>query len=158
MAKRSVWPVTVMTFLVVLVPYFAEAGKGSGPQDALCVSPASKAIPSKTVNIRNNTKNPIWVVLESAKQDLFDDHKPPRPHDRWLQAEFGSTDGTYASLYLYRAYVNPIGGIPKESSVQVIVPFYTQLEKDPCPNEADQYINWWRALRIYIYDDKGAID
>ena len=37
------------------------------------------------------------------------------------------------------------------------MPFYTQLETAPCPFLLDQYINWWRALRVYVYDDPGAI-
>ena len=41
--------------------------------------------------------------------------------------------------------------------MSVTVPFYTQLETSPCPDQPDQYIDWWRALRIYIYDDPGAI-
>src|SRR5262249_11415370 len=71
-----------------------------------------------------------------------------------------------ASTYLYRAYVNPPNGpppnppngIPAGGSVSVTLPFYTQLESTPCPDEPDQYINWWRALRIYVYDDQGAIN
>jgi hypothetical protein len=152
MAMRSTLMQAVMAVVVALVPYSVEAAKNPP-----CVSPAAGTAPGKIVNIQNNTDNPIWVVLETAKQDLLDDHKPPRPHDRWLQAEFQPTLGTYASTYLYRTYVNPTDGIPKQSSVSVTVPFYTQLEKKPCPDDADQYINWWRALRIYIYDDEGAI-
>ena len=120
-----------------------------------CVAPGPHTVPVKIVNIYNNTGRPIWAVLETAKQDLLDDRK--RPHDRWLQAEFNPTPGTYASTYLYRVYVNPKDGIRERSSVSVTVPFYTQLEASPCPFVADQYVNWWRALRIYIYDDAGAI-
>ena len=120
-----------------------------------CVSPSPRKVPVKIVNIKNNSGVPIYVVLETAKQDILDENK--RAHDRWLQAEFQPTKGTYASTYLYRAYVNPQNGIPKDGSVSVTLPFYTQLESKPCPNKPDQYINWWRALRIYVYDDPGAI-
>jgi hypothetical protein len=121
-----------------------------------CDSPSPRKVPVKIVNIKNNSGVPIYVVLETAKQDLLDQNN--RQHDRWLQAEFQPTKGTYASTYLYRAYVNPQNGIrPNGGSVSVTVPFYTQLESKPCPNNPDQYINWWRALRIYVYDDPGAI-
>src|SRR5262245_40330196 len=151
MTKRSAMIVATMTFLAALAPYSSETARGD-----TCKSPGPRAIPFKTVNIRNNSDKPIWAVLETAKQDI-PDPITKKPHDRWLQAEFDPTPGTYASLYLYRAYVDPVGGIPKQSSVSVRVPFYTQLETDPCPDKPDQYINWWRALRIYIYDDEGAI-
>src|SRR5262245_760285 len=126
-ANKFVLLAMVLTFLVGLVTHDAEAAKDPPP----CNSPKTEASPFKTVSIRNNTDNPIWVVLETAKQDLLDESKPRRRHDRWLQAEFKPTPGTYASLYLYRTYVNPTAGIPKKSSVKLIVPFYTQLEKKP---------------------------
>ena len=53
--------------------------------------------------------------------------------------------------------MNPEEGIKKDGSVSVTLPFYTKLESKPCPNKPDQYIDWWRALRIYVYDDPGAI-
>src|SRR5262245_10620386 len=140
-----------MTFLAVLAPYSTETAKGDQ-----CQSPGPRQVPFKIVNIRNNWDKPIWAVLETAKQDI-PDPQTKKPHDRWLQAEFDPTPGTYASFYLYRAYVNPVGGIPKQSSVTVTVPFYTPLETNPCQDDPDQYINWWRALRIYIDDDEGAI-
>jgi hypothetical protein len=53
--------------------------------------------------------------------------------------------------------VNPQNGIAKGATVSVTLPFYTQLESKPCPNKPDQYIDWWRALRIAVYDDPGGI-
>jgi hypothetical protein len=157
--KPSIVRVGCSAFLVLaaavltaasLLPPFARA------QVEDCVSPSPRTVPVKIVKIKNNSGVPIYVVLETAKQDLLDENK--RQHDRWLQAEFQPTKGTYASTYLYRAYVNPQNGIPDRASVSVTVPFYTQLELKPCPNKPDQYINWWRALRIYVYDDRGAIN
>jgi hypothetical protein len=144
------WVTVAAIALAALVACYGGAAQA---QD--CVSPNQSTSPVKIVNIRNNTGKPIWAVLETAKQDLRDNLN--RPHDRWLQAEFNPTPGTYASTYLYRAYVNPDTGIKERSAVSVTVPFYTQLEATPCPFQADQYINWWRALRVYVYDDPGAI-
>ena len=129
--------------------YLMSTGPGG------CDSPGPRTVPVKIVNIKNNSGVPIYVVLETAKQDLLDENG--RQHDRWLQAQFLPTKGTYASTYLYRAYVNPQNGIPDGKSVSVTVPFYTQLVTKPCSNKPDQYINWWRALRIYVYNDPGAI-
>ena len=138
----------VLTAASLLSPFARAQVEG-------CDSPSPRKVQAKIVNIKNNSGVPIYVVLETPKQDILDENN--RPHDRWLQAEFQPTKGTYASTYLYRAYVNPQNGIPKDGSVSVTLPFYTQLESKPCPNKPDQYINWWRALRIYVYDDPGAI-
>ena len=140
----------VLAAAALLAPFARAAANIEG-----CDSPSPRTVPVKIVNIKNNSGVPIYVVLETAKQDLLDENE--RQHDRWLQAEFQPTKGTYASTYLYRAYVNPQNGIPAGASVSVTVPFYTKLESKPCPNKPDQYINWWRALRIYVYDDPGAI-
>src|SRR5262245_12244177 len=138
----------VLTAASLLSPFARAQVEG-------CDSPSPRKVQDKTVNIKNNSGVPIYVVLEAAKQIIPDEKN--RPHDRWLQAEFNDLKGTYASTYLYRAYVNHEEGIKKDESVSVTLPFYTKLESKPCPNEPDQYIDWWRALRIYVYDDPGAI-
>jgi hypothetical protein len=156
--KPSILRVGASAFLVLAAAVLTAASLLSPfarAQVEGCDSPGPRKVQDKTVNIKNNSGVPIYVVLETAKQDIRDEKN--RPHDRWLQAEFQPTKGTYASTYLYRAYVNPENGIPKDESVSVTLPFYTQLESKPCPNKPDQYINWWRALRIYVYDDPGAI-
>ena len=150
----------IASFLILLALFSPVHALSSPPGG--CDSPGFRdpdTVPKKTVNIKNNSGVPIYVVLEAAKQII-------NGEDRWLQAEFQPTKGTYASTYLYRAYVNPPNGpppnppngIPAGGSVSVTLPFYTQLESTPCPDEPDQYINWWRALRIYVYDDQGAIN
>jgi hypothetical protein len=138
----------VLTAASLLAP-FARA------QVESCDKPSSGTVPVKIVNIKNNSGVPIYVVLETAKQDLLDQNN--RQHDRWLQAEFNDLVGTYASTYIYRAYVNPQNGITNGKSVSVKIPFYTQLESTPDPKKPDQYIDWWRALRIHVYNDPGAI-
>jgi hypothetical protein len=156
--KPSILRVGCSAFLVLAAAVLTAASLLSPfarAQVAGCDSPSPRKVQDKRVNIKNNSGVPIYVVLETAKQDLLDENK--RAHDRWLQAAFQPTKGTYASTYLYRAYVNPQNGIAKGETVSVTVPFYTQLELKPCPNKPDQYINWWRALRIYVYDDPGAI-
>ena len=156
--KPSIVRVGCSAFLVLAAAFLTAASLLSPfarAQGGGCDSPSPRTVQVKTVKIKNNSGVPIYVVLETPKQDLLDENN--RAHDRWLQAEFQPTPGTYASTYLYRAYVNPQNGIPNGGSVSVTLPFYTQLESKPCPNEPDQYINWWRALRIYVYDDPGAI-
>src|SRR5262245_30018015 len=101
MTKRSV-------LILMMAAIVSLANPTPRAAEAACVSPPSQAVPFKTINIRNNWDKPIWAVLESAKQDIPDPDNNNKPHDRWLQAEFKPTPGTYASFYLYRAYVNPI--------------------------------------------------
>lgn len=143
----------VLTAASLLSP---STGAAADPTYLMPAAPSLRTVPVKTLNIKNNSGKPIYVVLEAAKQDIKDDNG--RPHDRWLQAEFNDEIGTYASNYIYRAYVNPHNGIPGAGgSVSVTLPFYTQLQSQLSPSKDDQYIDWWRALRIYVYDDPGAI-
>src|SRR5262249_9082802 len=98
MTKQSV-AITVVATLAVLLSCY-----GGTAQAEDCVAPSPETAPVKVVNIYNNATVPIYAVLETAKQDLRD--ADGRPHDRWLQAEFNPTPGTYASTYLYRVYIN----------------------------------------------------
>src|SRR5262249_12528101 len=96
----------IASFLIVLAllpPAHASKSPPGG-----CDSPGFRdpdTVPKKTVNIKNNSGVPIYVVLEAAIQII-------NGEDRWLQAEFQDPKGTYASLNLYRAYVNPPNGAP----------------------------------------------
>src|SRR5262245_27938036 len=150
-SKEHMWMAVVASLALLLA-----SGAGAARAEE-CVSPSPREVPVKTINIYNNSTIPIYAVLETAKQIQPDPENQNRPHDRWLQAEFKPTPGTYTSTYIYRSYVNPKNGILPRSSVSVTIPFYTQLETSPCPFQPDQYINWWRALRIAIYDDPGGI-
>ena len=160
--KPSIVRVGCSAFLVLAAAVLTAAsllspstGAAADPTYLMPAASSLRTVPVKTVNIKNNSGKPIYVVLEAAKQDIKDDNG--RPHDRWLQAEFNDEIGTYASNYIYRAYVNPHNGIPGAGgSVSVTLPFYTQLQS-PSGSKDDQYIDWWRALRIYVYDDPGAI-
>src|ERR1051325_3770839 len=159
--KPSIVRVGCSAFLVLAAAGLIAAsllspstGAAADPTYLMPTAP-SLMVPVKIVNIKNNSGKPIYVVLEAAKKDIKEDNG--HPHDRWLQAEFKGTPGTYASNYIYRAYVNPQNGIPGAGgSVSVTLPFYTQLQS-PSGSKDDQYIDWWRALRIYVYDDPGAI-
>ena len=151
---RLTTPVATLVLALIALAALGSSPAGAAPPET-CVSPGPRDAPVKVLNLYNNSSIPMWVVLESAKQNLLDSEG--LPYDRWLQAEFNPTPGRYASMYLYRAYVNPQTGILPGKSVSVTVPFYTQLETEPCPFLVDQYINWWRSLRVYVYDDPGAI-
>lgn len=108
-------------------------------------------IPTKTIAIYNNTDEIIYPILETPQLGV----------DMWLQAEFGEKNiaqNKYASTKNYRVYINPNVGILPHSSISLSVPFYSRLTQNPAPNVPNQYINWWNGVRIYLYDDKTALN
>ncbi len=113
----------------------------------------------------------IYVFFESFIQD-------PAKADLWMQALFNNgpnpkvtdwvqTGSNYVSprrfvtTMLRRAYVQ-VGndeGIPPGGSVEITVPFYTQLlttTNDNLGKIPDQYIDWWNSGRIVFFDSAAA--
>ncbi|KTC80927.1 hypothetical protein Lche_2947 [Legionella cherrii] len=102
-------------------------------------------VPTKVLYFYNNTSEPIYPVIEA----------PILPVDTWMQAQFAVTDPSYTftATHLHRVYVNGIHGIPPMQSALVSVPFYSYLVPNPTGgNTADQYVDWWSSMRVYIYD------
>ena len=89
----------------------------------------------KTVAIHNNSDSPIYPVLTIG----------PKPVDEWLQGCFRSTAKTYPSTGVYKLYVNEGKGIPKNTSVEITLPLYSELA-------ADRYITWWNGGRVVLAD------
>ncbi len=130
------------------------SGKKIAALMALVVTSSAFAInnpPVKKIAIYNNSNESIYPVIEA----------PAQPIDHWLQAQFQTTDiknNTYQHTKIYRVYVNPTdGGIPPGQSVTLSVPFYSDLARNPNPALADQYIDWWGAMRVYLYDGAAAL-
>ena len=117
--------------------------------------------PSKTITIHNNSAFVVYAVLQAPIQFGTD------VHDLWMQAQLGIKEADYLNrpfltTKLYRAWINHgSGGIPPGGSVTVTVPFYTQLQPLTQANEGkveDQFVDWWNAMRVYIFDGKDAAD
>jgi hypothetical protein len=128
--------------------------------------------PDKTVVIYNNTKVRIYPVIVRGP---FDPSKP-NVADLWMQAKFKQfvpLNKTYQIRFTekleYRAYINPDqlnpgkGGIaPNGGFVTITLPFYSQLKEVTRSGDAqigvapDQFIDWWNAVRIYLFYDKIA--
>lgn len=108
---------------------------------------AVNKIPAKVIAFYNNSTETIYPVIEAPILS---------PVDPWLQAGFLITDTatyTFQSTKIHRAYVNATNGIPPGQKVLVSVPFYSELVGNPSGgNVPDQYVDWWNAMRIYIYD------
>src|SRR5882757_8571091 len=112
-------------------------------------------VPCKKLRIFNNNPangNSIYVFFESFIQD-------PNKADLWMQAQFKVSDWVnfvsprrFVMTRLRRAYIQ-IGndeGLAPGASVEITVPFYTQLLTTTADNlgkVADQYVDWWNSGR-----------
>lgn len=109
-------------------------------------------IPLKIIAFYNNSTETIYPVIEAPILT---------PADPWLQAQFQITNlvtYTFESTNIYRAYVNSMNGVPPGQSVFVAVPFYSELSASPSGGSIpDQYVDWWNAMRVYIYDVQSAL-
>jgi hypothetical protein len=118
--------------------------------------------PTKTITIYNNSRDHvIHPVIQAPIQFGAE------VHDLWMQAQFDVKEADYLSrpfqtTKLYRAWINhDSGGIPPGGSVTITVPFYTQLKPWTQANAGqveDQFIDWWNAMRVYVFDGKDAAD
>ena len=130
----------------------ADAAPVPGTPVTITVS----AIPTKVLEIFNNSTETIWPVIETPIQAV----------DFWMQAQFGYNQAQRAAnpfktTKQYRVYVNPTagGGVPAGQSVFISVPFYTNLVLSPIGGSApDQYADWFDAMRVYIYDDWNSLN
>jgi hypothetical protein len=141
---------------------------------------ACPAPPTKTIRIVNNTN----TVLNLFIQAPIYENKGQTDADLWMQSQCGVDDWVnirtqtdplwnsnrkFTTTRLYRAYIeinNASKGIaPKPAGrsnpyyVDVVVPFYTQLKQISSGRlglDPDQYIDWWNANRIYIFDSAAA--
>jgi hypothetical protein len=121
-------------------------------------------VPCKKLRIYNNNPangNSIYVFFESFIQD-------PNKADLWMQAQFKVSDWVnfvsprrFVTTRLRRAYIQ-IGndeGLAPGASVEITVPFYTQLLTTTADNlgkVADQYVDWWNSGRIVFFDSAAA--
>lgn len=121
----------------------------------------AQTVPTKTITFYNN----------SAAQTLYPVIQAPiingpnaTVHDLWMQAFFDVQDVNtqiFNTTYLYKIYVNRNGGIPPHGSVTITVPFYTQLlatTADDLGKVDDQFIDWWNAMRIFVFNGKDAVN
>lgn len=106
----------------------------------------SGQIPNKVIAFYNNTNETIYPIIEAPILT---------PVDAWLQAQFKVTNiatDTFASTKIYRAYVNGTNGILPGQTAFVNVPFYSELVNNPTGSTPNQCIDWWNAMRVYLYD------
>ncbi len=117
------------------------------------------APPTKTVTITNNSDQTLFPVIQAPIQHGLD------VHDLWLQAQLGVKEADYLSrpfqtTKLYRIWINhDKGGVAPHQSVTITLPFYTQLQPSTPDNLGkveDQFVDWWNAMRIFVFDGQDA--
>jgi hypothetical protein len=144
-------PLIGATVLAAALVATGVAGAAGAPQNKKA---KNDPVPTMTVQIFNSSSNyNIYPVIEAGGPTGVGP-------DDWLQAFFqvknkdiGSQ--TYRRGKTFRIYVNPTGnGIPPKTSVTVTLPLLTQLVPDAevDPTKPDQFVNWWKGGRTYIYD------
>jgi hypothetical protein len=153
---------TISTFFAfALLVALAAAAAAQSPSD----------VPSKKIRIFNNTSGPIYVFIQSPAR-----LKELNTSDLWMQAQFKiddwdsnfRTQRTFNTSRLYRAYFEvgeksggsePSSGIAPNQSIEITVPFYTQLKSADSDNLGkvdDQFVDWWNAVRVYLLDSEAA--
>jgi hypothetical protein len=108
---------------------------------------------TKEIRIYNNTPGAIWPVIQASIQltDAINcTVKDKGGGDVWLQRALGDTTQCFAVKNDYYAFVNPGVGIPANSFASISLPWWSKT------TGPDQYIDWWRAGRLMLFDDKTA--
>ncbi len=119
----------------------------------------SQTIPTKTITFYNNSlQQVLYPVIQAPIQN------GTNVRDLWLQAQFNVANVAtqiFNTTLLYKIYVNRNGGIPPGGSLTITLPFYTQLLASNASNLGrvnDQFIDWWNAMRIFIFNGSDAVN
>jgi hypothetical protein len=124
-------------------------------------SAAAQIVPTKTISLYNNSDSEIIYPVIQAP--IMKGLTTP-VHDLWMQALFNVKDvetQIFNTTLLYRIYVNRVNGIAPHHSVTLTIPFYTQLLPTNGNNLGkvdDQFIDWWNAMRIFVFDGPTAVN
>jgi hypothetical protein len=137
------------------------------PDPTISGNPPLGAQCTKEIRVINNTGGPIYAAIQGL---IANDTDP------WLAAALGGTQANYRTVTYYRAYINPIvgplgpqtqpAGIPSGGVASISVPWWSKLNTAPCvtpPGGSQtcantQYFDWWRAGRLYVFDDLTAFN
>lgn len=160
----SFWTIVVgaifTTFLVLVSPVSkAHAQAVTPPNNSPCTKSPLPSACYKEIRIVNNTTQTIYPVIQASIQTQAALGDCPQGGDVWLQRALADTSKCHAVNSDYYVYVNPKTGVATGQTASVLLPWWAQpdaaLSKDP---GVDPYIDWWRAGRIYIFDDQTALN
>jgi hypothetical protein len=134
--------------------------------------------PEKEIKIFNNSsdKRVFFPMVAAPKRAPVPEPNP----DLWMQTifvqsgkfpNFAQKDPypPFATTLVYRAYIeitnkDKTTGLQPGESVTITVPFFTQLQEvndvpasvDFIGKNTDQFIDWWNAARIYLFEGATA--
>lgn len=148
--------VSIVALLFLLVG--GHAGNARAQEPLPCPDKQASSLPAhctKEIRIWNNLGegHKIYVVWQGSKQLQLAIGCPEG--DVWLQRALDDTTKCYPVKNTYLAFINPSTGIENGKFVSINVPWWSKNEPDAA---ADQYVDWWRAGRIYIFDDQAALN
>jgi hypothetical protein len=140
----------ISAFFLVLLCSAAQAAcaDDGGPFPKKC---------TKEIRIWNNTPRKIYIVMQAGIQlhDALNCTVAAKGGgDVWLQAALGDSSSCHAVNNDYYVYINPDTGIPPNGFVSINVPWWSKRQ----PSAPDLYIDWWRGGRLFIFDDKTALN
>ncbi len=155
--------ICIATFLALLVAsYVGNANAQPVPNPNVCadIPPGSPdpVLCTKEIRIVNNTEATIYVVLQGSIQQQAALGTCPITSsggggDVWLQRALNDTAHCHPVNYNYYVYVNPQTGIGVGETASITVPWWSKPSNAP-----DPYIDWWRAGRVYLFDDQVALN
>src|SRR5262249_34609553 len=156
---------SLLRALVACLALLLLAGADAAQADVALPTPdctASPLVLCKKIRIYNNsdktgTPTPLYVVIQRGNEN----------QDNWLVALAQTVDPTlvptghlYPTSFVYRFYINCCNADPKKDgilpgeSVEISVPYYTQLKSGDSSTDTDHYVDWWNGNRIAFFDDQ----
>jgi hypothetical protein len=114
---------------------------------------------TKEIRVYNNLgpDRTLYVVWQGSKQlQVAVGNCPAGPNggDVWLQRALSDTTKCYPVNNTYLAFINPKTGIKNGEFVSISVPWWSKSTD----RSSDPYVDWWRAGRIYLFDDQTALN
>src|SRR5262245_20239393 len=108
---------------------------------------------TKEIRIYNNAgQRTLYVVWQGSIQ--LQPAINCAQGDGWLQNALNDTANCYTVNNIYLAYINPVTGIKPGEFVSIQIPWWSKTTD----GGADKAVDWWRASRIYIFDDQTALN
>jgi hypothetical protein len=150
----------ILRTMRLAIPLVAMVACYAGTAHAQAPCPDNGNLPvgcTKEIRIWNNSYATIYPVVEGViqKTDALNCTLAAKGGgDVWLQAALGDTAKCHTVVGTYYIYINPTAGVATGKFVSINLPWWSK-RLQPAP---DTYVDWWRGGRVYIFDDKNALN
>jgi hypothetical protein len=137
--------------LSALLPFFLLNFAHPAHSQPACPDPlptGAEAKCRKELRIINNTSVTIYAAIQS--------NLAPADGDDWLVAALGGQKANYKSDTYYRIYINPVNGIKPGEIASISIPWWSKVASSPAGSTP--YVDWWNGGRVYIFDDRNALN